>query len=297
MPLVSVIITCHNYGRFLGEAIRSAQLQTLNDVDIVVVDDGSTDDTAQVANDLSVPLIRQEHRGPAAARNHGIAATDSRYVALLDADDTWQQNKLELQVVAMKAKGLALCHVDGVFLRGDGSEERRRRNQFPPERGCPLAHLLPDRRIYASSVLLDRALLHRAGVFDEALSRFDDMDLWFRLVVYGDFKFLRDRLFKHRMHGGNLARRWPSEGKLPVLREHVLNRWEIIAGRFEPGARAKYRRLLRREIAFCLSSEGRRLAPDHGWAKAVSAHAKALATYPWSPRLYTRLLAAVVTGR
>ena len=297
MPLVSVIITSHNYGRFLADAIRSAQLQTLNDVEIVVVDDGSTDDTVEVAQTLGATLIRQEQRGPAAARNTGIAATDSKYIALLDADDKWHQNKLELQVVAMKGHGLALCHTDGVLLHGDGGEERRSRRECPPERGCPLAHLLPGRRIYASSVLMDRELLARTGKFDEELTRFDDVDMWYRLGVYGDFKFIRDRVFKHRVHGGNLATRASCDGKLLVLRERVLARWDVLAGRFEAGVRAKYHRLLCREIALCYSDEGRRLARVGGRVKALGAHGRAIAAYPWSPRLYARLLVTLVAGR
>jgi glycosyltransferase involved in cell wall biosynthesis len=298
MPGVSVVIPTHDYGRFLADAILSATYQTFSSVELVVVDDESTDDAAQTARNLGVRVVRQEHRGVAAARNRGIAETSGEFVALLDADDIWDTHKLEHQAVVMQDPSVVLCHTDGVFLHGDGLEERRPANRVPPERGCPLAHLLPGNRIFPSSVLIRREAVERAGGFDEELGHSADVELWFRLAQYGDFQFVSRRLVKYRVHGDNLSIRgreqW--EGSLPALRDRVLADWERLTVRFDPPLRRKYRRLLRREVALCESSRGLRLAREGRYWEAVGAQLRAVGTYPWAPRLHGRLLHAIAGG-
>lgn len=299
MSTVSVVIPCYNYGRFLPDALRSAQLQTYSDVEIVVVDDGSTDDTSKVAKKMNARVIRQENRGLSAARNRGIAETTGEYIALLDADDIWTPHKLEHQVVALRERRhVALCHTDGVFLHGDGWEERRKRRDYPPERGCPLAHLLPGNRIFASSVLMRRSAVEVAGGFDEALRHFEDTDLWFRMVDQGDFFFVNMPLMQYRVHGDNLSGRGQEfwEGGLPVLRDRVLRDWDRLTQRLDPHDRARYKRLLRRAISLLHSGRAKHLAREGQRIEALKAHCAAIAGYPLLPRLYTRMLRTLVAG-
>lgn len=110
VPVVSVVIPAYNAAAVVGETVRSALAQTLRETEVVVVDDGSTDDTAAVvgqiaAGDARVRLIRQDNAGVAVARNAGIVATRGRYVAPLDADDVWYPKKLEAQVACMERGG------------------------------------------------------------------------------------------------------------------------------------------------------------------------------------------------
>src|SRR4051812_26302017 len=104
-PLVSVVIATYNSGRFVGQAVRSVLAQTYRPFEIVVVDDGSTDDTAGVLAGYrdGVRYVYQENRGPAAARNRGIAEAAGELVAFLDADDEWHPEKLSRQWEALSA--------------------------------------------------------------------------------------------------------------------------------------------------------------------------------------------------
>ena len=109
-PLVTVIMPTYNYGRYVADAIESIQAQTFGNFEIVVVDDGSTDDTAAVVEALmrdGVPVryLRQPNQGAAAARNRGIRAAEGDWIALLDSDDTWLPGKLEAAAALIAADG------------------------------------------------------------------------------------------------------------------------------------------------------------------------------------------------
>src|SRR5919197_2516263 len=106
---VSVIVPTHNYGRFLAESVTGALSQTRQDLEVIVVDDGSTDDTPRVAQalmraDPRVSYVRQDRRGPAAARNRGLARATGPYVALLDADDAWLPDLVAQQVETLQVR-------------------------------------------------------------------------------------------------------------------------------------------------------------------------------------------------
>jgi glycosyltransferase involved in cell wall biosynthesis len=114
-PVVSVVIPAFNAARYLGEALDSVFGQTLTDLELVVVDDGSTDETPQVVQGYGsrVRYVRQPNAGVASARNRGVAESSGRYVAFLDADDVWLPGKLERQLEALAARPSArVCHSD-----------------------------------------------------------------------------------------------------------------------------------------------------------------------------------------
>jgi len=131
MPRVSVIIPTYNYGRFLAESIGSARRQTVSDIEIIVVDDGSTDETPQVLAGISEPrltTVRTPNGGISAARNRGLDMTTGEYIAFLDADDRWAPNKLERQLAIFESEpGLGL-----VFTNFSRFNERKtfRKTQF-----------------------------------------------------------------------------------------------------------------------------------------------------------------------
>ncbi|HEY2324319.1 MAG TPA: glycosyltransferase family A protein, partial [Thermoanaerobaculia bacterium] len=115
MKSVSVVIPSYNYARYLGEAIDSALAQTLPPLEVIVVDDGSTDETSEVLATYAdrIRVLRQKNSGVAVARNSGIAAAHGEYVAFLDADDIWLPRKLELQMARFdESIGLVHCGVE-----------------------------------------------------------------------------------------------------------------------------------------------------------------------------------------
>ena len=137
LPAVSVIIPCHNYGRFVTAAVESALSQTYQPVDVIVIDDGSTDDTPErlQAFGSRIRYIRQENQGVSAARNTGIRQSCGEWVAFLDADDFWHPQKLEaqfrsIQTLAGSISSAALLRVRVAGRAASpftGAEDRRSR--------------------------------------------------------------------------------------------------------------------------------------------------------------------------
>jgi glycosyltransferase involved in cell wall biosynthesis len=204
---VSVVVPCFNQGHFLGEAIESALAQSHPEVDITVVDDGSDDNSHEVAGRYpGVRRLRQPHRGAAAARNLGLAESTGGLVAFLDADDRLLPEALEVGVESLLARP-QVAFVAGASrdIGGDGSVTR--------EGGQPLftqdhfLHLLEDCFIWSgSSIVYRRAAVETVGGFDERLGAGDDYDLYLRLA-HGYPIYCHGRIVtEYRRHGTNTTR-------------------------------------------------------------------------------------------
>lgn len=198
MPNVSVVIPTYNRAREVVQAIDSALKQTYKDMEIIVIDDGSTDDTAQVVGRYgnAVRYIRTANAGCAAARNKGIQVARGKYVAFLDSDDTWHVQKLEAQVGAMERFGPAagVCFTDAQAV---GNPARKRsffeENSYDPGPGVALIDdtisfvMLPRQPVLLPAMMVTRCLLEEGGGFDEALIVSQDTDLIFRLALVTRF--------------------------------------------------------------------------------------------------------------
>ena len=209
-PKVSVIIACYNGAAYLADAIQSVLDQTYEEFEIIVVDDGSTDNTPAVAggfDDPRVRYIRQENKGRSNARNTGINASRGRYVAFLDADDLFLPHKLEVQV-----RYLDECPAVGLAAGG---------HAYVDAAGTPLHEVHPWRAhtdlglqawllgclaaIHAT--LVRREWLERVGGFDETLHRAEDWDLWLRLAHAGCPRaWVEQVVCCYRMHSGQSVR-------------------------------------------------------------------------------------------
>jgi len=217
-PLVSFIIPTHNYGRYVVEAVESALAQTYRNFEIIVVDDGSTDNTPELMAPLQdrVCYIRQEQRGPSAARNAGIKVARGELIAFLDADDVWLPHKTATQVsylVAHPEIGLVCGRT-----RRTGNQakdqprigyRRRRalRKLITLEAGAAFNNLFlsPRNYIATSTVMLRRQCLDLVGDFDESLFRVEDLNLWLRVARHFGIARLPEILALHRFHESNLA--------------------------------------------------------------------------------------------
>jgi len=193
---VSVVIPAYNASRYLGPAIESVLAQTVAPAEVVVVDDGSTDDTAAVgARYPGVTVLTQANAGAGVARNHGVAATTAPLVAFLDADDLWLPNKLERQL-----EELADPTVEAVF----GLAQ----NFLSPDRAEELSTLRIDttvrRGFLVSALLVRRSTLAAVGPFAVEGTLTDWVDWYFRLSEGGHRCVVVDELvFMRRVHGDN----------------------------------------------------------------------------------------------
>jgi len=203
---VSVILPTYNRRSVLGGAIRSALRRIGGRDEIVVVDDGSTDGSAEAVRAIPGPirLLRTERRGPAAARNAGIEAAAGEYLAFLDSDDEWLPAGLDEQVAALADGGAGLSHAAArnVDLNGDPVERRPRRALA----GDVLPELLRRNFVTTSTAVVPRAVLEAAGGFDEALGRSMDWDLWIRIAERHRFHYFPATVARYRFHDGQQIR-------------------------------------------------------------------------------------------
>ncbi|MCK5738615.1 glycosyltransferase [bacterium] len=182
MPQVSVIIPTFNRASFTREAIDSVLAQKFTDFEIIVVDDGSDDDTEAIlrASHLPIQIIRQPNMGVSAARNAGIQAAKGTYLAFLDSDDLWKKDKLWHQIHFFQDHPTAkICYTGEEWIR-NGRHVNQTKNHAKYD-GWIFEHLLPRCIISASSIMFHREILAAVGLFDTDLEICEDYDLWLRI--------------------------------------------------------------------------------------------------------------------
>lgn len=184
--LASAIIPAYNQGGYLVEAIGSVLRQTLANLEVIVVDDGSTDGTAQAAQGFDDPRVRyvyQDNRGLSAARNTGIRYARGRYLTFLDADDLFLPQKLELLVGALeKHPEIGMAAGQAIPIDEHGHPVGRIFDKPLPDEP---ARLLMGNPLHVGSVVVRASWQARVGFFDESLRSYEDWDMWLRLALAG----------------------------------------------------------------------------------------------------------------
>lgn len=209
MPEVSVIIPTYNRRDFISEALASVLAQSYHDFEVIVVDDGSTDDTREVVQAFpEVRYLYQENRGVSAARNHGVAVSSGRLLAFLDSDDVWQPRKLQTQVAFFAARPEArICQSEEIWLRHGVRVNLHNKHRKPS--GDIFARSLQLCLVSPSAVMLRRELFEETGGFDESLPACEDYDLWLRIAVKEPVHLLEEPLvIKRGGHADQLSHRF-----------------------------------------------------------------------------------------
>ena len=223
MAKISIIIPTYNYAQYICEAIESVLNQTYKDFEIIVVDDGSTDNTKEVIKPYlnKIKYIYQQNSGPSAARNRGIKEAKGEYIAFLDADDIWLAQKLELQIKFMeKEKEVGLIFSDMILFNEKGIIK----NSFLKEKLFfnklsikPLSStekviydnvfnaLLQENFIPTNTVIVKKECFNKVGFFDETLFSVEDRDMWLRIGLFYDIGFINFPLVLTRFHETNIS--------------------------------------------------------------------------------------------
>lgn len=219
---ISVVIPAYNAEAFIGDTIRSALAQTVAPLEIIVVDDGSSDHTAEVAESLGCHVIRQSNGGVCVARNSGIRAARGDWIALLDHDDLWLPQKLERQIAASIACPDVLCFATDFHRMRDGEplspsclatpaygfDRMTRREVQPGITRCPRAGieiLRPGWFLFPSSMLIRRDVLLEVGMFRPEQRLCEDVDCFLRVLRRTELVVLRQPLWWWREHSGNTS--------------------------------------------------------------------------------------------
>jgi glycosyltransferase involved in cell wall biosynthesis len=216
-PLVSVILPAFNGEAFLAEAIESVLGQTWSPVELIVVDDGSSDRSPAIARAYPVTYVRQENAGVAAARNRGLAESRGEFVSFLDQDDIWLPEKLERQVAALEREpGAARCICRFEMFLQPGQE-------LPFWTGAAVlegSHRTPQ----VGTLLVRRELFDEVGPFDTSYIAANDTDWFLRTRELGiRLAVVDESLQRYRLHGGNASGR-----RELIQREHMRALWTSV---------------------------------------------------------------------
>jgi glycosyltransferase involved in cell wall biosynthesis len=202
-PAVTVVVPAFNAESHIGDALRSVCDQTFRDIEVIVVDDGSTDDTVReagrFARDVDLTILRQANAGPAAARNAAIRHARGRYCAFLDADDSMLPTRLQEQVeLFQRDMALGLVHTDLMTFNEIGVIHRSRRAFSQPCGGMVLDQLVLDNFITTSTVMAPTQCLLDVGLFNQARRVSEDFELWLRIADRWPIGFIEQPLVRYR---------------------------------------------------------------------------------------------------
>ena len=207
--LVSVVIPAFNSAGWIAETLASILAQEYANLEIIVVDDGSADETTQVvARFERVKLIRKANGGPGSARNMGIRAAHGEYIALVDGDDLWLPGKLRLQMDLLARTGLAWVYCDGFIFDGQTGQNTwtfgRVKRLY---QGDILEPLLLNNFIASPTPVIRRDVFEAAGYFDEAgpVHLPADWQQWLRIAARYPIGLVRRRLVRYRVHAGSFS--------------------------------------------------------------------------------------------
>ena len=181
-PRVSVIIPTYNRGWIIKEAIDSVMAQDYRDFELIIVDDGSTDNTPDILNSYrsDIMVFRQENQGVSTARNRGLAEASGRFIAFLDSDDLWLPQKLFRQVEFFnKNPDAQICQTEETWIRKGVRVNPKKRHKKPW--GMIFESSLALCLVSPSAVMIRRSLFEEVGGFDETLPACEDYDLWLRI--------------------------------------------------------------------------------------------------------------------
>jgi len=196
MPQFSVIIPTYNRQKFLRKAVATVLSQTVEDWELIIVDDGSTDATAAMVSgyeDARIRFVVQENRGPAAARNHGLRLATAPWVAFLDSDDWWLPEKLQRAREFMERyPEVEVFHTDEVWFRRGKFLAQKKWHQKPD--GRVYRQVLPLCCISISTAVVRRSVFEAVGVFDEGFEACEDYDLWLRITSRYGVKLIPEAL-------------------------------------------------------------------------------------------------------
>lgn len=220
MPKVSIIIPTYNRRSMVKEAVDSVLAQDFEDFELMIVDDGSTDGTADEIKKYGGRvkfLQHKENRGVSASRNSGIVQAKGKYIGFLDSDDLWVKGKLRIQVTFLDENPhYPLCYTDEIWVR----KEKRVNPMLKHTKysGWILEKCLPLCIISPSSAMMRKALFSKVGLFDEALPVCEDYDFWLRISARFPIFFIdRKLIIKRGGHPDQLSHRFWGNDRFRVI--------------------------------------------------------------------------------
>jgi glycosyltransferase involved in cell wall biosynthesis len=261
MPLVSIIVPCFNYGKYLSECLQSIKGQTYSNYEVIIVDDGSTDNSKEVAfsflSDARFKYIYQENKGLEGARNTGICHSTGEFIAIVDPDDIWFPTKLDVQIEYMICHpNCGLVYSDAeIFIEGKRTGRTVRNGKLFYEGWC-FEEMMMNNGVVSPSVLIRKECFRNVGLFDESEIKqcSGDWEMWVRIAYKYEFGSIKKPLLYYRIHennmsGGNFKKHF--ENRLLTLKRHLPKLKDPVRKKlcFEHNLKEMFKEsLLRKEI-------------------------------------------------
>ena len=254
---VTVVVPAYNAAEFLPFALRSLQQQTQPPEQVIVVDDGSTDGTLDVARQFGATCLQQLHAGPGAARNRGLAAATTEFVAFLDADDWYAPDKLERALEHLRDLRAACLATDAWIVTGNRVERRKNDRRTVPS-ALTQELLLQGNPIVCSSVVARREAVQKAGGFDEDpdLIATEDYDLWLRMSNEEPIAYMAEPMTFYRVHEASLSSNTRFLRGVDKILDRIAN--EHAGEAHFLGLIRRRRANLRLDVAYELIAQGQR---------------------------------------
>lgn len=295
-PLVSVVLPTYNRREYLTEAIESVINQTYSNIELIVIDDHSSESPRNIVDNISnsglqniVFLRHEENKGVSAARNTGIEQANGQLVALLDDDDLWSPDKIERQVVEFQRGGSETGVVcSGIrSIDADGSTIRAREVQYT---GSITKELLCGAIVPLPSVVVRRDVLLEAGLFDERLLAYEDQEWMIRLSQHCEFRSVSDPLV--------ISRRGDDHAQLTDdIATKAEESYPLFMKKCRPIA-AEYGRIFKRKMeSYWFFRLGHTSLAHEEYARARDCLKTAVLTWPFVPTFYLYLLFALLGKR
>lgn len=206
MSLISIIVPAFNAENYISETLTSINNQEYKNLEIIVVDDGSTDATSEIVREFDeVKLIKQFNAGVSAARNHGVKQSAGDLIAFCDADDVWYPNKLTEQLKLHEK--YKWSYTDSEYFGNNTSLDGKKRSDLSRlHSGTIFEKLILENFLTTSSIMLEKSLLIKHGGFDENLPAMEDWKLWLKIAEENPIGFCSMPLLKYRVHQTSTSR-------------------------------------------------------------------------------------------
>jgi glycosyltransferase involved in cell wall biosynthesis len=290
MTKVSVLIPAYNAAAYIRQAVDSALAQRGVEVEVIVIDDGSTDETPQLLQQYngSVRVLRQQNAGHVKARNNGSRLATGEWLAFLDADDVWQPDKLSKQVARADERTAVVYTERANFGEVERITERQSATQDLLEGDLFEPLLTRGNFVTVSSVIIRKDVYDRLGGFEESLRVCEDWDLWLRYTAQGGLiGVVREPLTRYRWHGNSMTfnLRRMLEGRLLVVDRALAL----------PRGRQLSRSVVRQAVARCWEISAWYAAPVER-RLALAWYLRSAWHWPWNTTLY-RTIAKCCLGR
>ncbi len=230
-PLVSIIIPAYNASRWISETLNSVLEQDYENIEILVVNDGSTDDTESIVLSFGnkVKCLNKQNGGQSSARNFGINAAMGEYIAFIDSDDLWVKNKLKLQIELLETTGLKWIYSDGIAFESNTKNELFKFSEKSKQyEGNILVELFNSCFIPMPTLVVHRSIFSIVGLFNEKeeMRNREDWEMWLRIAAVYPIALIRLPLAFYRVHNysvtGSESINQRMEGNILVIKEAAI---------------------------------------------------------------------------